>query len=164
AIIPSSVIVYLDSRRRHVAGIVSKLQHVTAGLPLLALGFRKLGEGEELAIAVAEVAIAVVVLATFAAELRALVRRIKTPGHHPHPKVGWFDLAAGAMLLYEAFHGEHHKAFYLRAPFVGAVLTILLGLLHHRLASAKRRRRYFKIDEDGIEYKMMFKGWSIAWN
>jgi hypothetical protein len=158
------VIVYLDARRQHVASIVGKLQHATAGIPLLALGMRNLREGEGTAIAVAEVVIAAGVLLTFVIELRATIRHIKDGGRRHHAKVGWFDLAAGLMLFYEAFHGEHHKAFYLRAAFVTGALTILLGLLHHRLSSAAQKKRYFKIDDGGIEYKMMFRGWSIPWD
>jgi hypothetical protein len=158
------VIVYLDDKRRQRAQIVSKIQHAVAGVPLLMIGMEKLSSGEELPIAIAEVALAAIVLATFVLELRAAIRHTKHGTAQSHPKVGWFDLAAGALLIYEATHGAHHKPFYLRAQFISGVVTIALGLLHHRLQHAFGKKRYFKIDDDGIEHKLMFRSWSIRWN
>jgi len=45
-------------------------------------------------------------------ELRAAIRHSKHDAAHGHPKVGWFDLAAGVLLIYEAFHGAHNKPVY----------------------------------------------------
>jgi hypothetical protein len=56
------------------------------------------------------------------------------------------------------------KPFYFRATFLTGVVTVILGLLHHRLHARKAKRRYFRIDDDGIEYKVPFRGWSIAWD
>src|SRR5690349_17757882 len=43
--------------------------------------------------------------------------------HAAHPIIGWFDPAVGILLLFETFHGVHHKPFYFRAPFAAAVVT-----------------------------------------
>lgn len=157
------MIVYLDDKRRQFAQMVGKIQHAVAGFPLLAIGIDKLSKGEELPVAAAEVGIAIVVLGTFLVELRAAIRHTKHGAAHSHPKVGWFDLAAGALLIYEAFHGAHHKPGYLRPQFFTGVATIALGLMHTRLNAFASRKRYLKLDDTGIEYRMRFRGWSIPW-
>jgi hypothetical protein len=139
------VIVYLDDKRRQFANIVTKIQHATAGFPLLALGLEKFSKGEELPIAVAETVLALIVLATFAAELRAAIRHSRHGDPPSHPKIGWFDLAAGVLLIYEAFHGAHgHKPGYLLPQFFSGVVTIVLGVLHSRIQHAAGKRRYLK--------------------
>jgi hypothetical protein len=159
------VIVYLDDKRRDFAQIVTKIQHATAGIPLLLLGLEKLSHGDELAIAIAEIVIAILVLGTFVLELRATVKHHKHGASHAyHPKVGWFDLAAGVLLIYEAFHTAHgHKPGYLRPQFFSGVFVIVIGLLHAKIAHAAGKRRYLKVDDDGVEYKVVLRGWSIAW-
>src|SRR5207248_681459 len=98
--------------------------------------------------AILEVVIAAVVLIAFARELRAAAK------HAPsHSAIGWFDLAAGIMLLYEAFHGVHHKPAYLRPQFLAGVVTLGLGLVHGRLHAFRQSRRYVKLDETGLEIR-----------
>jgi hypothetical protein len=155
--------VYLDDKRRQFAQIVTKIQHAVAGVPLLLIGLEKLSSGEDLPIAAAEVGIAALVLGTFVVELRAAIRHSKH-GAHAHPKAGWFDLAAGVLLIYEAFHGAHHKPGYLRPQFFNGLVVIALGLLHTRISRAAAKRRYLKVDDDGVEYHMQFRGWSIPWS
>jgi hypothetical protein len=41
--------------------------------------------------------------------------------------------------------------------------VIALGLLHSRLHGTMGKRRYFKVDDDGVEHRMVFKSWSIPW-
>jgi hypothetical protein len=157
------VIVYLDDKRRPMAQMMGKIQHAVAGFPLFTIGMHKLQEGEELPIAIAEMAIGALVLGAFFVELRAALRHVKGAGHG-HSKIGWFDLAAGGMLIYEAIHAPPITPFYFRATFLTGVVTVLLGLLHHRLHARKAKRRYFRIDDEGIEHKAPFRSWSIGWN
>jgi hypothetical protein len=158
------VIVYLDDKRRPLAQMTSKIQHAVAGFPLLMLGLHKLQEGEELPVGILEVAIGAIVLGTFIMELRAAVRHAKHGPQHGHSTVGWFDLAAGGMLIFEAVHAPPIKPFYFRATFCTGVVTILLGLLHHRLQARKAKRQYFRIDDEGIRYRYAFRSWSIGWD
>jgi hypothetical protein len=113
--------------------------------------------------AAAEIVIAILVLGTFILELRATVQHHKHGKALSHPKVGWFDLAAGVLLIYEAFHGAHHKPGYLRPQFFSGVVVIALGLLHARLHGTIGKRRYLQIDDDGLKHRMVFKSWSIPW-
>jgi hypothetical protein len=138
---------------------VQKLQHAVAGFPLLFLGIQHLGEEGELPVAMLEIVIAVLVLGTFARELRAA-----TKTHASHSKVDWFDLAAAAMMMFESFHGVHHKAFYLRAPFVAAVVTAGIALLHGKIHARHAKKRYVKLDENGLEARMgLFRRFSLGW-
>jgi hypothetical protein len=77
---------------------------------------------------------------------------------------GWFDLAAGGLLIFEAFHGAHHKPGYLRPQFFSGLATIGVGLLHERLHARQRRRRYLKLDEAGIEFRSgRFRRLDVPW-
>ena len=154
------MVVHLHDRRVVAAGLVQKLQHAIAGFPLLFLGIQHLGEEGELPVAILEIAIAVLVLATFARELRAA-----TKTHASHAKVDWFDLAAAAMMMFESLHGVHHKPFYLRAPFVAAVFTTAIALLHGKIHARQAKKRYVKLDEKGLEARMgLFRRFSLGWD
>ena len=155
--------IYLDDKRRETAEIIPKLQHAFAGLPLLMTAVDHLREGVDLPVASLELIIAVVVLGTFVKDLRAAVRH-RFHAHAAHSVVGWFDLAAGAMLMFEAFHGAHHKPAYLRPQFLTALVTIGLGLLHPQLHAARHKRRYLKLDESGVDYRPhRFRRWHMDW-
>jgi hypothetical protein len=78
--------------------------------------------------------------------------------------VSWFDLAAGGLLLFEAFSGHHNKPGYLRPQFLSGVVTLGLGLLHGRLHTFRQNRRYVKLDEAGVEIRTSrFRRFSLAW-
>src|SRR5262245_49914069 len=94
--------IYLNDKRREVRQIVPKLQHAIAGVPLLFTAVEHLREGADRPIAVLELAIAIVVLGTFIQDLRATLHHRRNPHAAKHPAIGWFDLAAGAMLMFEA--------------------------------------------------------------
>ena len=157
--------IYLDHKRRDIAGVVSKLQHAVAGFPLFTIALGKLREGHELPLAGLEMAIAVVVLGTFFIEMRALIHKHRNPGHeHKHAAVGWFDIAAAGMLIFEAFHGEHTKPGYLRPPFFSAIITLGMGLFHGKFHHARLKSRYLKMDEAGIECRpSRFRKFSVRW-
>jgi hypothetical protein len=160
-----SVTLYLEDKRIDLVSVVGKLQHVSAGFPLLAFGLKKLEAGEEVAIALVEVSVALIVIVAFAIEMRALRRKFANPGeHHDHPIVGWFDLAAAGLLFFEAFHGVHHKPGYLRPQFLSGVITLMMGLFHARLQHFSSRRRYLTIDDTGVDCRTSAIGrFGIAW-
>ena len=130
------------------------------------LGIQKLQEGEEIPIAILETAIAVVVIGTFLLELRILHRKHRHAGsRHSHPRFGWFDLAAGCLLIFEAFHGAHTKPGYLRPAFLSGMATLLLGLFHARIHGFRHRRRYLKIDQSGVECRTApLRKFRVDWN
>ncbi len=156
--------VYLERKRTDVADLAGKLQHVIGGFPLLLLGIGKLREGEEIPMALIEVAVAAVVLFTFAMDVYAVRRRRAHPeAHHEHPAVGWFDLAAGVLLIFEAFHGERHKSGFLRPQFFSGVVTLALGAFHASFHGFRKRRRYLTIDDSGVSCRLgPFQGFRIA--
>jgi len=139
--------------------LVLKLQHACAGFPLLMVGLGKLGDAAERPIAILEVTIAVLVLGAFARDAWAARKH-----HHVHDSVGWFDLAAAAMMMFEAFHGAHHKPGYLRPQFFSAIVTLALALFHSRFHAYKARKRYVKLDENGLEARTgPFRKFSLGW-
>jgi hypothetical protein len=85
-------------------------------------------------------------------------------GEQQHSPFGWFDLAAGGLLIFEAFHGAVHKPGYMRPQFLSGVVTICLGLAHGKLAGIQERRRYVKLDETGVEFRLArFRRLHIPW-
>ncbi len=157
------MIIYLEDKRREMAAWVQKLQHLVAGVPLFFVGIGNLAEEAERPMAILEIAVALGVFATFAVELRAARRHAS--GHaHGHPRMGWFDLAAGGLLIFEAFHGAHHKPGYLRPQFLSGVVTLALGLFHAPMHRFRQRRHYLKLDEAGMELRRApFRRLTVPW-
>jgi hypothetical protein len=157
------VVIHLHDKRRELAQWPQKLQHAIAGFPLLFTGLQNLSEEAERLVAILEIVLAILVLGALVVELRAARHHAKAGTQH-HPAFGWFDLAAGAMLIFEAFHGATHKPGYMRPQFLSGVATIGIGLFHKRLHSFHQRRMYLKLDESGLEYRNgRFRRFSAAW-
>jgi hypothetical protein len=153
------VIIHLQDHRVQMQELVLKLQHAAAGFPLLVVGLGKLGDDAERPIAILEITIAALVLGTFARDAWAARKH-----HYVHDSVGWFDLAAAAMMMFEAFHGAHHKPGYLRPQFFSAIVTIGLALFHTKLHAYKARKRYVKLDENGLEARTgPFRKFRLGW-
>src|SRR5262249_39815841 len=154
---------YLEDHRRETAQLVPKFQHFIGSVPLLMTGWAHLSEGVDRPIALLEIAIGLIVLSTFIKEVRAALRTRRL-GHSGHSAFGWFDLAAGGMLLFEAFHSPHIKPAYMRPQFLSGVLTIGLGMFHPRLHAFHRRRRYLALDESGMQFRLgPFRRLNLRW-
>jgi hypothetical protein len=160
-----AVIIYLEDRRFQLTDLAGQAQHVIGGLPLLALAVQKIAAMEaDWPLAVLELLIALVLLLVFIRNLRSLLRKGKGHSAASHTVIGWFDMAAGALLIFEAFHEHHTKAAYLRPPFFAGVVTIVVGLVHSRLQAFRRRRRYLKLDANGLECRPgPFRRFAFAW-
>jgi hypothetical protein len=153
------MVIQLHDRKVVVAGLVQKLQHALAGFPLLLLGVRHLSEEGEMPIAILEIVIAGLVLATFARQVHAARK-----SHAAHSRVDYFDLAAAAMMMFEAFYGHHHKPPYLTPQFFTAVTTTAVALFHGKLHARRAKRRYVKLDENGVEVRTgLFRRFSLGW-
>jgi hypothetical protein len=154
------MIIYLHDKRWQVAQWLPKIQHLLGGFPLLIGGIQKLGDESDRPIAVVEIAVALVVLVAFVKELHA---ELRSHGHS-HSSFGWFDLAAGGLLIFEAFHSPHHKPAYMRPQFLTGIITIGIGLLHGRLRSMNQRGRYLKFDDTGMQFRITrFRRLHIPW-
>jgi len=156
------VTIYLEDRRVHAADWIQKFQHLLAGVPLLMVGIGKLAEGSEISMALLEITIAFGVFVTFAKEAYTASKGRHAASHSP---ISWFDLAAGILLIFEAFHGHRVKPGYLRPQFLSGVVTLMLGLVHGRLHARRSRRRYLKLDESGLEFRNgPFRRFAFAWS
>jgi hypothetical protein len=160
--------IYLHDRRQARVDIVSKLQHVTAGVPLLLAGLARLrsdGSGEKL-LALVEIGVAAAVLSAFVVEFRATRRQARDGHHGHHQPVGWFDIAASGMLFLEAWHQTHPggKPIYVRPTFLAAVTTLAVGLAHGWISRFRKRRRYVTVDANGVRARFgPFRHMSFAW-
>jgi hypothetical protein len=153
------MVIHLHDRKAVAVGLVLKLEHALAGFPMLFLGIRHFSEEGELPIAVLEIVIAALVLGTFARHAYAAGQK-----HAHHSRVDWFDLAAAAMMLFEAFHGPHHKPPYATPQFWTAVTLSPLALFHGKLHAWREKRGYVKLDQNGVEVRTSrFRRFSVGW-
>ena len=158
----SVMIIYLEDKRREVTDWFPKIQHLVAGVPLLYSGVANLKEAAERVIGGLEIAIALLLIAAFLKELREA--RHRAAGHHTHSAVGSFDIAAAGLLIFEAFHGAHHKPGYMRPQFFSGIATLGLGLFHARLHARKSRTRFLRVDEQGLEMRLSpFRRLHVGW-
>jgi hypothetical protein len=162
----AAVIIYLEDRRLRAAALLSEAQHICGGLPLLTIALEKIQALDRAwPLAVVELVIAAVLLVIFVRDLRRLLLH-KASGHLSTSPIalGWFDLAAGVLLIFEAFHGHSMKPGYLRPAFFAGVATLAVGLLHSRLLALRSRRRYLRLDADGLECRPgPFQRFAFGW-
>jgi hypothetical protein len=177
---PAAITIVLDDRRKRLGLWWQKLQHAVGGAPLLIAGVHRLqspgGTGDLLAIA--EIAVAAVLLVLLARDLRSeVVTKTRTPAPdappahahahaHAHGGPDWFDVVAGALLILEAVHSSHAggKPFYARPVFLLGVATGMIGLAHGRLARLSWKRREIHLDESGVRARLSrFRSFTLAW-
>ena len=169
---PAPITIVLDDKRKRLGVWWQKLQHAVGGVPLLIAGAHRLqapGGGGDL-LAIAEIAVAAVLLVLLARDLRAeAVAALRAPSRgaaHKHAGPDWFDIAAGALLILEAVHSAHPggKPFYERPAFTLGVATGMIGLLHGRLARLSWKRRSIHLDEHGVRARTSrFGRFQVAW-
>ena len=149
------LVVPLRSRRRDLAQLLQKLQHVVPAAPLLFQGISRLQHephGWSLLLAAGEVGISVLVVGTFIRTVRA-ARRTHDADHgdgHASHGVDWVDLLIGAMLGVEVWAHWYESGHIKRPTVVMAVGIFAVGLLHGKIAARGGRRLALKIDDAGI--------------
>lgn len=167
-----AVTIYLDDRRRALGMWWQKMQHAVGGVPLLVAGIHSFGDPiiSHRALAFAEIVVAGVLLVTLVRDVRGEVRarrehaREAHAGHAHGPD--WFDVAAGALLILEAWRLSQAggKAFYLRPYFLLGLLTLALGLLHGPHAAWLSRRRFVRVDDEGLHAVLSrFRRLDVRW-
>ena len=176
--LPAAITIVLDDNRRRVGLWWQKLQHAVGGVPLLIAGMHRLqapGGASDL-LAIAEIAVAAVLLVLLARDLRSeavATLRTRAPGAphghantHSNGGTDWFDVVAGALLILEAVHSAHHggKPFYARPVFLAGVATGMVGLFHGKLAQLSWKRREIHLDEHGVRARTSrFRRFDVAW-
>jgi hypothetical protein len=164
-IFSARVTLYLEDNRRKISEWIQKIQHLCAGLPIFLTGVKHLQEGSERSLGAFEIALAGCVLFTFIKEFRALRRTADDHDAHQKFSIGWFDLAAGILLMFEAFHGHHLKPGYLRPQFFMGLITLTIAILHGHLHRYYRSRRFLTVDESGLEFRFgPFRYLVVKWN
>jgi len=147
-------LVPIRSRKRELAQVMQKLQHVVPAAPLLFQGVTRLQHephGWSLLLAVAEVGISVLVIGAFLRQLRSTRSRGEDDhDHHTAHGVDWIDLAIGVMLGIEVWAHWYETGHVKRPTVLMAVGIFVIGLLHGRMAARAGRRLALKIDDVGI--------------
>jgi hypothetical protein len=163
-------VVPIRSRRRELAPMVQKLQHVLPAAALLFQGVTRLRHephGWSLLLAAGEVAISVLVVGAFFGQLRAS-RRSHDADHgdvHAGHGVDWVDLLIGAMLGVEVLAHWHETGHIKRPTVLMAAGIFMIGLLHGKIAARAGRRLALKIDDTGLAVGgRPFQNFTAAWD
>jgi hypothetical protein len=172
---PPSVTIPLDDKRKRLGVWWQKLQHAVGGVPLLLAGVHRLeSSGRADPLAIAEIVVAGALLVMLARDLRAEVAGRSSSSHapahshgHPHAGPNWFDVVAGVMLIIESVQASHEggKPFYARPNFLLGIVTLVIGLLHGRIARRAMKRREIHFDDSGIRARLgRFRSFAVPWS
>lgn len=148
---PGTTEIPLISKRRERAKLLQKVQHAIPAVPLLGAGIQRLTHGAQgfaLALAVGELIVSALLLRALVQEVKALRR--PAPAHDHHHRIDGYDILAAGVLTAEALEHWHTSHHLPRPMILLAVVTLLLGLCHGRIAAFAARRRLLRIDEAGI--------------
>ena len=144
----------LTSKRRDLAVLLQKLQHVVPSIALLVQGIARLGHeahGWSRALGAAEVGASVLVIGAFARLVRATRRGAHVAhGAEAHHGVDWVDLLLGGMLAVEVWAHWHESGHIKRPTALLAVAMVVIGLLHGTIAGAATRRRSLRVTDEGV--------------
>ena len=164
------LVVPLRSRRRDLAQLLQKLQHVVPAAPLLFQGISRLQHephGWSLLLAAGEVGVSVLVVGAFLRTVRT-ARRTHDADHgdaHASHGVDWVDLLIGAMLGVEVWAHWYESGHIKRPTVVMAVGIFVIGLLHGKIAARASRRQALKIDDAGLAIGgRPFQNFTATWD
>ena len=163
-------VVPIRSRRRDVAQLLQKLQHVLPAAALLFQGASRLQHephGWSLLLAVGEVGISVLVVGAFIQTVRAARGRPDADHGDAHASHGvdWVDLLIGAMLGVEVWAHWHESGHIKRPTVLMAVGIFVVGLLHGKIAARGGRWLALKIDDAGLAVGgRPFRNFTAAWD
>ena len=148
---PDPLVVPLRSRRQQRAQIFQKIQHAVPASALLLQGLSTLGgdpHGFELTLGIVEVvAGALVALAM----VRAIRIAARPQAHETHAHgIDWVDLAVAGVLAVEALEKWHTRHHIARPTILTAIVMVVLGLGHGRIARGVARRRTLRVGDDGL--------------
>ena len=95
-------------------------------------------------------------------------RSLAEPFTRPHPHKGpeWFDVLAGTLLIVEAVLSMHpgSKPLYQHALLYLGLSTVLTGLAHGMLSNLSWKRRFIRVDDDGLHVRLSrFRKFDVAW-
>lgn len=159
------VTILLDDRRLEAVERVDLVSHVGAAVSLLSAGLAALPAPDAggTALAGAELAVAAMLLAAVARELRPS-RRHDAEGVSG-AGVGWINLFAAAALFAETAQRYHDRGTLSWATFLLGGVTLGLGLLNPRIVRRRAERRFFRADDAGVELRSSrLRGFRLAWS
>jgi len=164
------VVVPILSRRRDLAQLIPKLQHVAPAALLLFQGVSRLQHerhGWSLLLAVAELSVSVLVVGAFVRQVRT-ARATHDVDHgdaHASHGVDWVDLLIGAMLGVEVWAHWHETGHIKRPTVLTAVGIFAVGLLHGKIAARAGRRLGLRIDDTGVAVGgRPFRNFRASWD
>ena len=168
---PTVIAIPIRYRRAERGVFVQKLQHALPSTVVFGDGIEHLSHdphGVEMALGIAEVVAAVLVMGSVVRGVLHLKRRLAAPHDdhaHGHHGVDWIDVFIAAMLAVEAYAKYHATAHIPRPTILLAVVMLVIGLMHGRLAAWGDRKRHMRIGPEGISVPgRPFRRLTLAWS
>lgn len=156
-------------RRVQRGRFAQKLQHALPSVIVLMDGLDHLQHdphGASLALGIAEAGVSLAVIVTVVRGFRELIESAGTTHDgHAHHRVDWIDICLAAMLLVEAYAKYHANGHIARPTILLAVVLLIIGVMHGRIAAGGARRLELRVDDDGISVPgRFFRRLTLPWS
>ena len=128
-----------------------------AAIVLLGAGYARwqAASGSSALFALALLAAGALLLIVAGRELRGIESR----------HAGSLNLVAGAALLTEWAVTVADRGRLFRPTLLAGLLSIGLGLFHHRLGARQRNRRVLRVDDEGVSFRLnVFRRFQVRWS
>ena len=138
--------------------IAQRVNHVVPAVTLLLAAIEGLGGGHHKSLWLTAVEVIV-----GGGLLLVLIRDLRSGESAPHARVSLFDVVAAVVVFLEGVHRYNPSKGFQPATmyFVIAVATLVIGLLHHRIAAAVRA----ELTADGLAIRTRpFRPLRMAWS
>jgi len=137
--------------------LAQRMNHIVPAVTLLLAAVEGLGSGHHKSLWLTALEVAV-----SGALLFVLIRDLRRGENAPAARVSLFDVIAAAVIALEAVHRYNPLKGFQPATmyFVIAAATLVLGLLHHRIAAVPRA----ELSDDGFSIRTRpFRPLRMAW-
>lgn len=162
------MIVPLRSKRRERAQLAQKFQHLGPAIVLFGSGFQLLRQephGAALGIAGMEIVSSVLLLATMGRAVRSAFRPVDAAASpHAHHGVAWIEIFTAAVLLAEAWEHYHATGRIKRPTVLLALMLLVVGWLHPKIAARAQRRRTLRVEDDALYVGTKFGSIRANWD
>lgn len=145
------VTIPLNDRRQTVGTLVDLVTHVGAAVSLIAAGYAALTGtgGADRLLGYVEIVAAALLLVAVVRE----VRELRHGGGHDEAGVSWINIFAAGVMFCEVWQKYDAVGKVWSPTFLTACVTLVLGIVHPRLARRRARRRQLVLDDAGVEMR-----------
>jgi hypothetical protein len=151
------IIILLDDRRQQWLAKFEAFQQGAAAVVLVSAGYARLQSEPA-----GGVVFGSALMAAGAALFAIAVRELRG---HPSRRAGLLNLVAGVALLTEWGVSVADGGKLFKPSLVMGIISIGLGLLHHRIQRRRADRRMLRMDAEGLSFRLnLFRRFRVRWS